>query len=50
MFFDMLLGYAGWAGGCARGRKGGRPPKLSAEKLRLAQRLLNDPKSTVSNI
>lgn len=34
----------------ARGRKGGRPPKLSAEKLRVAQRLLKDPESTVSEV
>ena len=41
---------AGLAAARARGRKGGRPPKLSAEKLRVAQRLLNDPESTVSEV
>lgn len=41
---------AGLAAARARGRKGGRPPKLSAEKLRVAQRLLKDPKSTVSEV
>ena len=34
----------------ARGRKGERPPKLSAEKLRVAERLLKDPESTVSEV
>ncbi len=34
---------AGLAAARARGRKGGRPPKLSAEKLRVAQRLLKTP-------
>ena len=34
----------------ARGRKGGRPPKLSAEKVRVATRLLTDPESTVSAV
>lgn len=34
----------------ARGRKGGRPPKLSAEKLQVAQRLLKDTESTVSEV
>lgn len=41
---------AGLAAARARGRKGGRPPKLSAEKLRVAQRLLKDPESTVSEV
>ncbi|VTZ23621.1 site-specific DNA recombinase; e14 prophage [Methylocella tundrae] len=41
---------AGLAAARARGRKGGRPPKLSAEKLRVAQRLLKDPDSTVSEV
>ena len=40
----------GLAAARARGRKGGRPPKLSAEKLRVAQRLLKDPESTVSEV
>lgn len=41
---------AGLAAARARGRKGGRPPKLSAEKLRVAQRLLKDPESTVAEV
>jgi DNA invertase Pin-like site-specific DNA recombinase len=41
---------AGLAAARARGRKGGRPPKLSAEKLRVAQHLLEDPESTVSEV
>lgn len=41
---------AGLAAARARGRKGGRPPKLSAEKLRVAQRLLKDSESTVSEV
>ena len=41
---------AGLAAARARGRKGGRPPKLSAEKLRVAQRLLKDRESTVSEV
>lgn len=40
----------GLAAARARGRKGGRPPKLSAEKLRVAQRLLKDPESTGSEV
>ena len=34
----------------AQGRIGGRPRKLSAEKLKAAQRLLQDPDSTVSGV
>lgn len=41
---------AGLAAARARGRKGGRPPKLSPERLRVAQRLLKDPESTVSEV
>lgn len=41
---------AGLAAARARGRKGGRPPKLSPEKLRVAKRLLKDPDSTVAEI
>ncbi|MEO9337163.1 recombinase family protein [Mesorhizobium sp. SB112] len=41
---------AGLAVARARGRKGGRPPKLSAEKLQVARRLLKDPESTVSEV
>lgn len=41
---------AGLAAARARGRKGGRPPKLSAEKLRVAQRLLEGPESSVSEV
>jgi DNA invertase Pin-like site-specific DNA recombinase len=41
---------AGLAAARARGRKGGRPPKLNAEKLRVAQRLLKEPESTVSEV
>ena len=41
---------AGLAAARARGRKGGRPPKLSPEKLRMAKKLLNDPESTVSEV
>jgi DNA invertase Pin-like site-specific DNA recombinase len=40
----------GLAAARARGRKGGRPPKLSAEKLRVAQRVLKNPESTVSEV
>lgn len=42
--------YAGLAAARARGRKGGRPPKLSEEKMRIAKRLLNDPETTVSEV
>ena len=41
---------AGLAAARARGRKGGRPAKLNAERLRIAQRLLTDPESTVSEV
>ncbi|WP_428393411.1 recombinase family protein [Lichenicoccus sp.] len=41
---------AGLAAARARGRKGGRPAKLNAERLRMAQRLLKDSESTVSEI
>lgn len=41
---------AGLAAARARGRKVGRPPKLSTEKLRVAQRLLREPESTVSEV
>lgn len=40
----------GLAAARARGRKGGRPRKLNAEKLRVAQRLLKVPESTVSEV
>ncbi|NNM78060.1 recombinase family protein [Sphingomonas sp. ID1715] len=41
---------AGLAAARAQGRIGGRPRKLSAEKLKAAQQLLQDPKSTVSGV
>jgi DNA invertase Pin-like site-specific DNA recombinase len=41
---------AGLAAARAQGRIGGRPRKLSAEKLKAAQRLLQDPDSTVSGV
>lgn len=41
---------AGLAAARARGRKGGRPAKLNPERLRIAQRLLKDPQSTVSEV
>lgn len=41
---------AGLAAARTRGRKGGRPPKLSAEKMRVAHRLLKDPESTISEV
>lgn len=41
---------AGLAAARARGRKGGRPAKLNAERLRIAQRLLKDPASTISEV
>ena len=41
---------AGLAAARARGRKGGRPAKLTPERVRMAQRLLKDPESTVSEI
>lgn len=42
--------HAGLAAARARGRKGGRPPKLNAEKVRIATRLLKDPETTVSEV
>ena len=41
---------AGLAAARARGRKGGRPPKLSPEKVRVAKKLLKDPETTVSEV
>ncbi len=41
---------AGLVAARARGRKGGRPAKLNAERIRIAQRLLKDPESTVSEV
>ena len=41
---------AGIAAARARGRKGGRPPKLTPEKMGLARRLLSDPNTTVSEV
>ena len=41
---------AGLAAARARGRKGGRPAKLSPEKVRVATRLLRDPETTVSEV
>lgn len=41
---------AGLAAARARGRKGGRPPKLNPEKVGVATRLLNDPETTVSEV
>lgn len=34
----------------ARGRKGGRPPKLSKDKLRIAKTLLRDPELSVGEV
>ena len=41
---------AGLASARARGRKGGRPPKLNPEKIKVATRLLRDPETTVSEV
>lgn len=41
---------AGLAAARARGRKGGRPPKLNPEKISVAKRLLRDPTITVSEV
>lgn len=41
---------AGLASARARGRKGGRPPKLGAEKMRIARRLLDDADTTISEV
>jgi len=41
---------AGLAAARARGRKGGRPPKLGAEKMRIARHLLADADTTVSEV
>lgn len=41
---------AGLAAARAQGRKGERPPKLSAEEILVAQRLLKDRESTVSEV
>ncbi len=41
---------AGLAAARVRGRKGGRPAKLSPEKLRIATRLLKDPETTASEV
>src|SRR5579862_6716111 len=40
----------GLAAARAGGRRGGRPPKLSAEKVQVARRLLQIPQSTVSGV
>lgn len=41
---------AGLAAARARGRKGGRPAKLNPERIRIAERLLKDPETTVSEV
>ena len=41
---------AGLAAAKARGREGGRPPKLSAEQLAHAERLMTDPKVSHASI
>ena len=41
---------AGLDAAAARGRKGGRPPKLSAQDLKAAKALLADPTITVDNV
>lgn len=41
---------AGLESARARGRKGGRPRKLTPQKLAKAQRLLSDPEQTVSEV
>lgn len=41
---------AGLDAAAARGRKGGRPPKLSAEDLKAAKALLADPTITVDDV
>ncbi|WP_253717939.1 recombinase family protein [Sphingomonas sp. AP4-R1] len=41
---------AGLAAARARGRKGGRPAKLSPEKVRFATRLLGNPDTSVSEV
>jgi DNA invertase Pin-like site-specific DNA recombinase len=41
---------AGLAASRARGRKGGRKPKLSAAQIKTARRLLTDPHVTVSEV
>jgi DNA invertase Pin-like site-specific DNA recombinase len=44
------LGEAGLQAARARGRKGGRPPALSANDLAAAKAMLRDPEITVSEI
>jgi DNA invertase Pin-like site-specific DNA recombinase len=41
---------AGLDAAAARGRKGGRPPKLSADDLKAAKALLADPTITVDDV
>ena len=41
---------AGLEAARARGRKGGRPPKLSKDKLRIAKTLLRDPELSVGEV
>lgn len=41
---------AGLASARARGRKGGRPFKMTAAKLRLAMAAMGQPETTVSNL
>lgn len=41
---------AGLASAKARGRNGGRPPKLSAQQVRHARRLLEDPSTTSEEV
>ena len=41
---------AGLAAARARGRIGGRPPRLSADQIRMAQRQLQDPDLTMTEV
>jgi DNA invertase Pin-like site-specific DNA recombinase len=41
---------AGLASARARGRKGGRPPKLSSKQVRTAKKMLADPEMTIKEV
>jgi len=41
---------AGLKAARARGRLGGRPPKLTSKQIEMAQRLLNDPLVSVAEV
>jgi DNA invertase Pin-like site-specific DNA recombinase len=47
---DLIRAQAGLKAARARGRQGGRPPKLNSEQVAVARRLLSDPNMSVSAV